>query len=45
MCSNDAGEFIQIWDTAKMVDIKSVYTTGYAVMGATAVGTLYLAAM
>ncbi|CAO3650836.1 unnamed protein product [Mucor hiemalis] len=34
-----------VWDAGKMIDIKSVYTTGYAVLGGTAVGTLYLACM
>ncbi|KAG2194625.1 hypothetical protein INT46_000087 [Mucor plumbeus] len=34
-----------VWDATKLVDIKSVYKTGYAVIGATAVGTLYLASM
>ncbi|KAI8890060.1 succinate dehydrogenase cytochrome b560 subunit [Backusella circina FSU 941] len=34
-----------IWDAKKFIDIKSVYTTGYAVLGGTAVGTLYLASL
>ncbi|CDS11001.1 hypothetical protein LRAMOSA03265 [Lichtheimia ramosa] len=34
-----------VWDTTKFIDIKGVYTTGYAVLGGTVVGTLYLASM
>lgn len=34
-----------VWDAGKMLDMKSVYTTGYAVLGGTAVGSLYLACM
>ncbi|KAI8340535.1 succinate dehydrogenase cytochrome b560 subunit [Chlamydoabsidia padenii] len=33
------------WDATKFVDIKSVYKTGYAVIGGTVVGTLYLASL
>ncbi|KAI8373764.1 hypothetical protein BD560DRAFT_394311 [Blakeslea trispora] len=33
------------WDACKLIDIKSVYTTGYAVIGGTAIGTLYLVFM
>ncbi|KAI8992006.1 succinate dehydrogenase cytochrome b560 subunit [Mycotypha africana] len=34
-----------VWDATKMLDIKDVYRSGYAVLGATAVGTIALAAM
>lgn len=34
-----------VWDAGKFLDIKDVYKTGYAVLGATAAGTLYLASM
>ncbi|CAO3590911.1 unnamed protein product [Absidia cylindrospora] len=33
------------WDATKFVDIKNVYKTGYAVLGGTVVGTLYLASL
>ncbi|KAL0082999.1 succinate dehydrogenase flavoprotein subunit 3 SDH3 [Phycomyces blakesleeanus] len=33
------------WDVTKFIDIKSVYTTGYAVLAGTAVGTAYLASL
>ncbi|KAI9498794.1 hypothetical protein BDB00DRAFT_754328 [Zychaea mexicana] len=31
-----------VWDVTKFIDIKDVYRTGYAVMGGTLAGTLYL---
>ncbi|KAI9302568.1 hypothetical protein BJ944DRAFT_117734 [Cunninghamella echinulata] len=34
-----------IWDTTKLIDIKNVYTTGYAVLAGTVVGSLYLASL
>ncbi|KAG1441271.1 hypothetical protein G6F56_011559 [Rhizopus delemar] len=34
-----------VWDMGKCLDIKSVYTTGYGVMAASAVGSLYLGFM
>ncbi|CAO3632735.1 unnamed protein product [Cunninghamella blakesleeana] len=34
-----------IWDTIKFIDIKGVYTTGYAVLAGTAIGSLYLASL
>ncbi|SAL95894.1 hypothetical protein [Absidia glauca] len=34
-----------VWDATKMVNIKDVYKTGYAVLGGTVVGTLYLASL
>ncbi|KAG1146382.1 hypothetical protein G6F37_004735 [Rhizopus arrhizus] len=34
-----------VWDIGKCLDIKSVYTTGYAVLAGTAVGSLYLGFM
>ncbi|CAO3590653.1 unnamed protein product [Absidia cylindrospora] len=33
------------WDVTKCVNIKDVYKTGYAVIGGTVVGTLYLASL
>ncbi|KAF9230322.1 SDHC, cytochrome b subunit of succinate dehydrogenase [Melanogaster broomeanus] len=33
------------WDSGKFLSIKAVYGTGYAVLGATAVSTIYLAFM
>ncbi|KAL1936687.1 hypothetical protein VTP01DRAFT_821 [Rhizomucor pusillus] len=34
-----------VWDATKFIDIKSVYTTGYVVLGSTVVGSLYLASL
>ncbi|KAI7896900.1 succinate dehydrogenase cytochrome b560 subunit [Mucor mucedo] len=34
-----------VWDAGKMLDIKQVYTTAYAVLAGTAVGTAYLTFM
>ncbi|RCH84514.1 cytochrome b subunit of succinate dehydrogenase, Sdh3p [Rhizopus azygosporus] len=34
-----------LWDIGKCLDIKSVYTSGYAVLAGTAAGSLYLALM
>ncbi|KAI8066598.1 hypothetical protein BC940DRAFT_302534 [Gongronella butleri] len=34
-----------VWDATKFIDIKSVYTTGYAVIGGTVLGSLYLASL
>ncbi|KAI9258821.1 hypothetical protein BDA99DRAFT_514276 [Phascolomyces articulosus] len=34
-----------VWDATKFIDIKDVYKTGYAVLGGTLVGTLYLASL
>ncbi|KAI7872512.1 succinate dehydrogenase cytochrome b560 subunit [Spinellus fusiger] len=34
-----------LWDYTKFIDIKDVYKTGYAVLGGTVVGSLYLASL
>ncbi|KAI8365182.1 succinate dehydrogenase cytochrome b560 subunit [Radiomyces spectabilis] len=34
-----------VWDAGKCIDIKKVYTTGYAVLGGTLAGSLYLASL
>ncbi|KAG0166225.1 hypothetical protein DFQ28_002612 [Apophysomyces sp. BC1034] len=34
-----------VWDAGKFIDIKDVYKTGYAVLGGTVVGSLYLASL
>ncbi|KAI8054977.1 succinate dehydrogenase cytochrome b560 subunit [Gilbertella persicaria] len=34
-----------IWDTCKLIEIKGVYASGYAVLGGTVIGSLYLASL